>query len=134
MGLKYHYFAAVRPAFFDGFQSDFNFSRMMTVIVHHGDTVYFTFYFKSALNPFKGFQGGLDCCKRDIQLDAHRNAGRGIVDIVNTRQIQRYVAEFLTFFVNTETAAPFFKFHILYLEIRLGAHAVGGVPFFYLGN
>ena len=119
VGLKHHDFTTIRPAFFDGFQGGFNFSRMMTVIVHHCNCVHITFDFESALNPFKGFQGGLDGCKRHIQLDANGNAGGGIVDVVNTRQIQRYIAEFLAFFVNTEMAAPFFKCHIPDLEIGL---------------
>ena len=106
----------------------------MSVVIHHGNAVYFSFDFKSALYPFEGLKGAFNGIHGYIQFEAHRNAGGCVVDVVNSRQIQNDSAKLLTLPVNAEAAAAFFKYHISNLEIGLGAHAVGNITFFYFWN
>src|SRR5210317_2302809 len=134
MRLKYDNFTVVRPALFDSLQSGFNFGRMMPVVIHHGNAAHLTFDFQPALNPFKRLKGTFDGNHGYIQLDTRRNAGRRIVDIMNSRQVQGESAEHMSLMVNAEATSAFFKFHITYLEISLGAHAIGGIAFFDFWN
>ena len=73
MGLKHYNFSSVRPAFLSSLKRYFNFSRMMAIIINYGNRIYFSLYFKSALNTFYCFQGIFNDFKIDIKLDSDSN-------------------------------------------------------------
>ena len=93
MRLKHDNFAVVRPALFDGLESGFNFSRMMPVIIYHGNAIYLSFDFQSALNPLKGLKGTFDGIDGDIQIRESRlNRPFDDLYIVHTSRVVQQVS------------------------------------------
>src|SRR5579859_2866035 len=76
-------------------QGGANLGGMMTVIVHHGDSVNFAFELKATIYAAKLLEGFCNFLRRDIKSNTSGDGSSGIEHIVLPGNVQIELADFL---------------------------------------